>query len=1079
MDQKTNIRDNLEDALKTKLDFSGSISYHKEYPDAPNPALQREGLGAIGVPLSTREAQEIRSKANQAPFGMGERTLVDKSVRDTWEMDAKSVTFANPRWHRFMMEVVNEVCQSLGVSLIASTPRCELYKLLLYETGSHFLPHVDTEKVNGMFATIIVVLPSEFTGGQAHLSHGFISEIYDCSPKSSYQTSVMAWYTDVMHEIKPIQSGYRLALSYNLIHTTNMLRPALSTNSAFINQVSAVFKQWKEAGDAGPDKLVYLLSHKYSQVNLQSSALKGADDIKIALLSSVAKETGFQLGLASVECHLVGSAADNGDYGRRRGRYGCYYDEDDEDDDDVEFEEIHEREMSIQDFVDMDGSLISDNLTVHDQRETIPAGLTKMVESGPHDEQEYEGYMGNVRYRRTVLVIWPDTNNYKVRYTGKQGFKYACKILFKTTTFGTEKEDQDLANFVLSGHKSTPPRNAADITKAVCTAALTWDDCALWNRAVEAGCPEKGLTIVENDNIINALDLFTFPRIQRSLELLVQNTQSNSRRFGFLDTMKTCVNNEAPEVSDADLLSWIKNQTQLCLQSMKKPEKTEVSLLTSLIAVYGVPTFRDVILPQIRDQVEPDFLAELAVAASKATPIVESNDKTALISNLVQAAISKLTLRTLNPAPQPVGYGYYNQTQPKPAQVDPNLQTAKQYIAICLSLNLVQHLGELFEKATDISGMSESDVQARLKDFMLPLITYVQSVKLPDDLATNQLPRMAELAKKTTELYLATIARPRSSMSAQDGQNFINTVIAGGGWDLLQSTVLPKVDTLSLSSGGLLVPNTPSQRKYTKPEEIQALLTGCIKAQALPSVKLYLSRIAHANNKQDYIKNTLIPLIPRLRELGLKYNMLDTFASTFQFIIAAWVSKCLGSKPTDDGSAIVASISRKWDCSCLHCATAKRFLLQPPVVGTPSVNLSHIGAPKRKHVESQLTSSGASGISDWQMISGSPQGLRITLNSLRYKPAIWKRDQGLGLGYLKQISTDEDELRRLLGQVYAQIVNTLRGTTNARNAPQVAGPSATGSSNAATRKLPGQGAEGPPAKKQKTTSGPIIDLTID
>ena len=80
-----------------------------------------------------------------------------------------------------------------------------------------------------MFASIVVVLPSTFIGGTAHLSHGSLSVVYDCSQDSSLlKTTVLPWYTDVMHEIKPITSGYRLALTYNLVHTTSALRPSLA-----------------------------------------------------------------------------------------------------------------------------------------------------------------------------------------------------------------------------------------------------------------------------------------------------------------------------------------------------------------------------------------------------------------------------------------------------------------------------------------------------------------------------------------------------------------------------------------------------------------------------------------------------------------------------------------------------------------------------------------------------------------------------------------------------------------------------------------------------------------------------------
>lgn len=41
-------------------------------------------------------------------------------------------------WVSFMDGVVREVCAALGVNFDASKPRCDLYKLLVYETGSQY-----------------------------------------------------------------------------------------------------------------------------------------------------------------------------------------------------------------------------------------------------------------------------------------------------------------------------------------------------------------------------------------------------------------------------------------------------------------------------------------------------------------------------------------------------------------------------------------------------------------------------------------------------------------------------------------------------------------------------------------------------------------------------------------------------------------------------------------------------------------------------------------------------------------------------------------------------------------------------
>lgn len=50
------------------------------------------------------------------------------------------------------------------------------YKLLLYEKGGLFKPHRDTEKENGHFATMLILLPSIFTGGEVLLQQIIVSK---------------------------------------------------------------------------------------------------------------------------------------------------------------------------------------------------------------------------------------------------------------------------------------------------------------------------------------------------------------------------------------------------------------------------------------------------------------------------------------------------------------------------------------------------------------------------------------------------------------------------------------------------------------------------------------------------------------------------------------------------------------------------------------------------------------------------------------------------------------------------------------------------------------------------------------
>jgi hypothetical protein len=229
-----------------------------------------------------------------------------------------------------------------------------------------------------MFATVVVVLPASFEGGDAHLSHGNQSLVFNTSVDSLLNTSVLAWYTDVMHEIKPITAGYRLALSYNLIHTTSSLRPALPTTEHVISPLRRVLLSWKQQ-QKGPEKIIYMLDHQYSHANMSGGALKGSDAHTLAILDELAKEMGFHLGLANLEHKVTGTAADDGGYHD----YG-----------EVSMQDVDDTTTSIEHLVDLDGKLISDDIDFDDETETIPRNLGKILEEGGWDDQEYEGYQG-------------------------------------------------------------------------------------------------------------------------------------------------------------------------------------------------------------------------------------------------------------------------------------------------------------------------------------------------------------------------------------------------------------------------------------------------------------------------------------------------------------------------------------------------------------------------------------------------------------------------------------------------------------------------------------------------------------
>ncbi|CAB9518765.1 expressed unknown protein [Seminavis robusta] len=124
------------------------------------PGLNVKGVGTVLLPVTDVTASALKAVAKQAPHGQGMETVLDTSARDTLQIDADQITLDHPCWNTSLRKLVDTAATSLGVAPSLVQPH--LYKLLLYETGGFFKKHRDTEKEDGMFATLVIQLPSVF-----------------------------------------------------------------------------------------------------------------------------------------------------------------------------------------------------------------------------------------------------------------------------------------------------------------------------------------------------------------------------------------------------------------------------------------------------------------------------------------------------------------------------------------------------------------------------------------------------------------------------------------------------------------------------------------------------------------------------------------------------------------------------------------------------------------------------------------------------------------------------------------------------------------------------------------------------
>jgi len=102
----------------------------------PPPSISIAGQ-PLNLPLDKPQAEKLIRVANRAPFGRGEKTIVDTSVRCTWQLNPSQFVINNPKWEGSISTLLTKVQSQLGCDTTMSVG-CELYKLLLYEPGGFF-----------------------------------------------------------------------------------------------------------------------------------------------------------------------------------------------------------------------------------------------------------------------------------------------------------------------------------------------------------------------------------------------------------------------------------------------------------------------------------------------------------------------------------------------------------------------------------------------------------------------------------------------------------------------------------------------------------------------------------------------------------------------------------------------------------------------------------------------------------------------------------------------------------------------------------------------------------------------------
>ena len=305
-----------EDAALEKLlrsvDRPGDFCTHGRLY-APMPRLEVDGVGMLSFPVPETQVRALIAAAEPAPYGKGADTLVDTSVRDCRQIGPERIRLAGGAWPDTLARILSAAASGLGCPI--DRLDAQFYKLLLYEPGGFFAAHRDTEKADGMVATLSISLPVAGDGGELRVRHQGREIVADMNVEEPSELAFAAFYADCTHEIRPVIEGHRLSLVFNLcLRPGDKATPRTAPEyGEQIDRIAQRLAAW-QGEEFATEKLVWLLDHEYSEAGLSFDTFKNADAARAQVLATAAERAGCEIFAAILHIEEHGDATWRGQY---------------------------------------------------------------------------------------------------------------------------------------------------------------------------------------------------------------------------------------------------------------------------------------------------------------------------------------------------------------------------------------------------------------------------------------------------------------------------------------------------------------------------------------------------------------------------------------------------------------------------------------------------------------------------------------------------------------------------------------------------------------------------------------------
>ncbi len=180
------------------------------------------------------------------------------------------------------------------------------------------------------------------------------------------------------------------------------------------------------------------------------------------------------------------------------------------------------------------------------------------------------------------------------------------------------------------------------------------------------------------------------------------------------------------------------------------------------------------------EHADPDSLFIFALTVLKSLD-PDTSIKSALVHKAVAAAVAKADF--FKPKPVPVPNNYWK-TPDSSEITDPNLETFKACLKNCLTLHCPQVIACVLDKAKQTTGMSAAHVQDRVKNVMLPLVSFVADLRSRNPSAFPSL-AVKDLAQTAITAFLATAGPAGRKITVTDMRSLAKAAFLEGGAELI------------------------------------------------------------------------------------------------------------------------------------------------------------------------------------------------------------------------------------------------------------------------------------------------------